>query len=63
MGSSPLENPPRRVTVHDEDIEPAIIVIIVESNSATGRFQQVLVLVFSAENGLGIQYRIPARRR
>ena len=54
-GFLPLGEPSQARTVHDEDIEPAIIVIIVESNSTTGCFQQVLVLMFSAENGLGIQ--------
>ena len=42
-------------TVHEKNVEPAIVVVVVERNSATGCFEQIFVLVFAAEDRLGIQ--------
>ena len=43
--------------VYDKDVEPAVVVVIVEGNSAAGRLEQIFVLVLSAKDGFGIQAR------
>src|ERR1700751_631877 len=44
--------------VHQKNIEPTVVVVIVEGNSAAGSFKQVFVLVLAAKNGLGIESRV-----
>src|SRR5689334_5194220 len=41
--------------VDEEDVEPAIVVVVVERHAATGGLQQILVLVLAAENRLRVQ--------
>src|SRR5271157_1045947 len=41
--------------VHQKDVEPSVVVVIVEGYAASGGFEQVLVLVLSAEDGLHVQ--------
>ena len=41
--------------VHQENIEPAIVVVIVESDAATGGLQQIFVLVLAAKNHFGVE--------
>src|SRR5436190_17380846 len=41
--------------IYDENIEPAVVVVVVEGNPAAGGFQQVFVLVLAAKNGFGVQ--------
>ena len=43
--------------VHQKNVEPSIVVVVVEGNAATGGFEQVFVLVLAAENGLRVQSR------
>ena len=38
-----------------KDIEPAVVIVIVKRDAAAGGFEQILVLVFSAEDGFDIQ--------
>src|SRR5260370_15782440 len=41
--------------VDEETIQPAVIVVIVESAPATGGFEKVFVFVFAAEDGFCVQ--------
>ena len=41
-------------SVDQEDVEPAVIVVIVESNTASRGFEQVFVLVLAAKDRLSI---------
>src|SRR5712671_5953520 len=41
--------------IHQENIQPAIIIVIVECNAAAGRLQQILVLMLAAENRFDIK--------
>src|SRR5579862_9612740 len=47
-------------TVHQEDIEPAIVVVIVKSDAASGGFEEIFIFVFAAEDGFRIQTRFTA---
>src|SRR5580692_4280755 len=42
-------------SVHQKDVEPAIVVVIVEGNAAAGGFEQILVFVLAAEDGFRVQ--------
>ena len=42
-------------SVHEEDVEPAIVVVVVEGDTTSGGFKQVFILVLAAESGDGIQ--------
>src|SRR5580704_17243245 len=44
-------------SVHQKNVEPAVVVVIVEGNAAAGGFQQILVLVLAAEDGFRVQAR------
>src|ERR1039458_4288096 len=50
-GGKALESP----AVHDKDIEPSVVVVVVERDATASGFEQILVLVFSAEDGFDIQ--------
>ena len=41
--------------VDQEDVEPAVVVIVVEGDAAARGLEQVLVLVLAAKDGLGIE--------
>src|SRR5579885_600353 len=41
--------------VHEEDVEPAVVVVVVECDSTSGRLQQIFVFVLAAEDSLHIQ--------
>src|SRR5271155_318713 len=41
--------------VHEKNIEPAILVVVIEGNSAAGGFEEIFVLAFAAINCLRIQ--------
>ncbi len=41
--------------IHQEDIEPAVVVVVEERRPAAGGFEQVLVFLLVAEQGLCIQ--------
>ena len=41
--------------VHQKDVEPAVVVVVVEGDAAAGGLEQVLVLVLAAEDGLGVE--------
>src|SRR5260370_31402853 len=41
--------------VDEENIQPAVAVVIVESDTATGGFEKVFVFVFAAEDGFCVQ--------
>lgn len=43
--------------VDEENVEPAVVVEIVEGDAAAGGFQQIFVLVFAAEGSFGIEAR------
>src|SRR6516165_8054623 len=44
-------------SVHQENIEPAIVVVVVERHTTPGRLQQIFVLVLPAENSRRFQSR------
>ncbi len=46
--------------IDQEDIEPVILVVVIESDAAAGGFEQVLVLVFAAVDGLGVEAGLAA---
>ena len=50
-GGKSLESP----AVYDEDIEPAVVIVIVKRDATAGGLKQILVLVFSTEDRFGIQ--------
>src|SRR5438876_12170580 len=41
--------------IYQKNIEPAVVVVVVEGNAATRGFEQILVLVFSAKDCFRIQ--------
>ncbi len=47
-------------TVHQKNVEPAILIVVVERNTATGGFQEVLVLILVAIDGFRVEAR-PSR--
>ena len=46
-------------TIHQENVEPTVVVIVVEGDTTASRFQQILVLVFAAENSFHAQAGVP----
>ena len=42
-------------SIHQKNIEPAVVVVIVEGNAATRGFEQIFIFVLSAEDGFRIQ--------
>ena len=44
-------------SVHQKNVEPAVVVVIIEGHAAACGFQQVFVLVLAAVNRLGMQSR------
>src|SRR5579872_1583108 len=50
-GRKSLEPP----AIHQKNIQPAIVVVVVESQSATGGFEQIFIFMLAAVNGFGIQ--------
>lgn len=45
--------------VDEEDVEPVVLVIVEEGNTATSRFEKVTILVFSAVDRFSVQARLP----
>src|SRR6266404_2543211 len=43
--------------VDEKNVEPAVVVVIVESDAAAGGFEKILVFVLAAVNGFGVQAR------
>ncbi len=41
--------------VHQENIQPVVVVVIVESDAAAGCFEQIFVFVFAAEDSFGVE--------
>src|SRR6266850_5638563 len=41
--------------VDEKNVEPAVLVVIVESDAAAGGFEKIFVLVLAAVNGFGVQ--------
>ena len=41
--------------IHQKNVEPAVVVVVVEGHSAAGGLQQIFVLMFSAKNGFHVQ--------
>src|SRR6185312_12551976 len=50
-GWKSLESP----TIHQKNVQPAVVVVVIERNAAARRLEQILVLVLTAVDGLGIQ--------
>ena len=46
-----FEPPP----VHEKDVEPVVLVVVEEGRAAAGGFEQILVAMFAAEDGLDVQ--------
>ena len=41
--------------VHEKNIEPSVVVVVVEGDAAAGGFEKIFVFVFAAEDGLGVE--------
>ena len=41
--------------VHEKNVEPAVVVVIVEGDAAAGRFEQIFVFVFAAEERFDVE--------
>src|SRR5437016_5615970 len=46
--------------VHEKDVEPSIVIVVVESDAAAGGLEKIFVLVFPAKDGLGVQPGLPS---
>jgi len=55
----PLRKALKPPAIHQEDIEPIILIVVKECNSASGRLKEVLVGVLATINGLDIQPGLP----
>jgi hypothetical protein len=44
-------------SVDQEDVQPAIVVVIVESDTAAGGFEQIFVLMLATKDRLGVEAR------
>src|ERR1700676_519076 len=44
-------------SIHQKNIQPPVVVVIVKSHSTTRRFQQIFIFVLPAKNRLGVQPR------
>ena len=51
----PLRKALQPRAVHQENIQPAVVVVVVKRHAATGRLQQIFILVLAAKNGFGVQ--------
>ena len=58
VGSLPAGKAFEACAIHQEDVEPAIVVVIVKGDATPGRFQQIFILMLSAEDGLCVQARL-----
>src|SRR2546429_395345 len=47
-------------SVHEKDVEPSIVIVVVESDAAAGGLEKIFVLVFPAKDGLGVQPGLPS---
>jgi len=45
--------------VDEKNVQPAVVVVIIEGDAAAGGFEEILVLVLAAENGLGVEAGFP----
>ena len=45
-------------SVDEKNIQPAVVVVIVESNAAAGGLEEIFIFVFAAEDGLGVEARL-----
>src|SRR6476646_10335854 len=45
----------QRRAVNEEYIEPAVVVVIVKSDPAPGRFEKIFVFVLAAEDGFRVE--------
>jgi hypothetical protein len=50
-GREALQSP----AIYQKNIQPAVVVVVIKSDTATGCLQQVLVLVFAAVNGFCVE--------
>ncbi len=41
--------------VDEKNVQPAVVVIIVERDAAAGGFEKIFILVLAAENGFGVE--------
>jgi hypothetical protein len=41
--------------VDEEDVEPVVVIVVVEGDTAAGGFEEILVLVLAAVGGLGVE--------
>jgi hypothetical protein len=42
-------------TVDQKDVEPAIVIVVIEGDAAAGRVQKLFILVLAAQNSFGVQ--------
>src|SRR2546427_6203749 len=45
-------------SIHQENVEPAVVVVIIKSNAAASGLKQIFVLVLAAVDCFGIQPRL-----
>src|SRR5436309_2949763 len=43
------------VAVDKKNIQPAVVVVIVEGDAAAGGFEKIFIFVLAAENGFGVE--------
>jgi len=41
--------------VDEEDVEPVVVIVVVEGDSAAGGFEEILVLELASVDGLGVE--------
>src|ERR1700722_11970218 len=58
VGSAPGGKPPNPRAVHQKNVEPAVVVVIVESHAAACGFEQILVFLLGSENSFHVQARL-----
>ena len=51
----PLRKSFQPPAIHEKNIQPPVVVVVVKRHAASGRFQQIFVLVLAAKNRLGVQ--------
>src|ERR1700737_1653361 len=45
-------------SIHQKNIQPSVVVVIVESHPAACRFQQIFIFVLPTKNSFGVQPRL-----
>ena len=52
---SPAGNPSKTRTIHQKNVQPAVVVVVVKRDAAAGGLEQIFVFVLAAEDGFGVE--------